>query len=75
VRCDRDNLCMRRMIMGMPIRCTVNPRMGRESRAPGTRPPIERIWKAPMEHAVLSATGSERVMSLAGKAAKRKSQS
>jgi 2,4-dienoyl-CoA reductase-like NADH-dependent reductase (Old Yellow Enzyme family) len=74
VRCDRDNLCMRRMIMGMPIRCTVNPRMGRESRAPGTRPPIERIWKAPMEHAVLSATASDRVMSLAGRAAKKRGQ-
>jgi 2,4-dienoyl-CoA reductase-like NADH-dependent reductase (Old Yellow Enzyme family) len=72
VRCDRDNVCMRRMIMGMPVRCTVNPRMGRESRAPGERPPIRRIVKAPIERAVLSATGSERLMSLAGKAAARK---
>ena len=74
VRCDRDNQCMRRMIMGMPIRCTVNPRMGREGRRPGERPPIERLIKAPIERAVLSATGSERVMSLAGKAARRQAQ-
>jgi 2,4-dienoyl-CoA reductase-like NADH-dependent reductase (Old Yellow Enzyme family) len=73
VRCDRDNVCMRRMIMGMPVRCTVNPRMGRESRVPGKRPPIQRIMKAPVERAVLSATGSERLMSLAGKAAKKRS--
>ena len=66
-RCDRDNVCMRRMVMGMPIRCPVNPRMGRESRAPGKHPPVERLIKAPIEHAVLSATGSERIMSLAGR--------
>jgi 2,4-dienoyl-CoA reductase-like NADH-dependent reductase (Old Yellow Enzyme family) len=69
VRCDRDNVCMRRMIMGMPVRCTVNPRMGRESRAPGERPPIQRIMKAPIERAVLSATGSECIMKLAGRVA------
>jgi len=71
VRCDRHNLCMRRMIMGMPVRCTVNPRMGRESRALGKRPPVQRLIKAPIEHAVLSATGSERLMSLAGKVARK----
>src|SRR4051794_22300828 len=32
VLCDRNNVCMVRMIMGMPVRCTVNPAMGRESR-------------------------------------------
>ena len=67
VPCDRQNLCMRRMIMGMPVRCSVNPRMGRESRAPGKRPPLQRVIKAPIEHAVLAATGSERVMTVAGK--------
>lgn len=71
VRCDRDNHCMRRMIMGMPIRCTVNPRMGRESRRPGERPPIDRVVRAPIERVVLSATGSPRIMNLAAKAVSR----
>ena len=72
VQCDRHNTCMRRMVMGMPIRCPANPRMGRESRAPGERPPVQRLIKAPIEHAVLAATGSERLMNLAGKVAARK---
>ena len=71
VRCERDNVCMRRMIMGMPIRCPVNPRMGRESRPPGKHPPIERLIKAPIEQAVLTATGSERIMSLVGKVSRK----
>lgn len=74
VRCDRDNQCMRRMIMGMPIRCPVNPQIGRESRRPGERPPIGRLIQAPVERAVLSATGSERVMSLAGKVGRKRAQ-
>ncbi len=67
VCCDRNNLCMRRLIMSMPIRCSVNPRMGRESRPPGERPPVQRMLKAPVERAVLWATGSQRIMNLAGK--------
>jgi 2,4-dienoyl-CoA reductase (NADPH2) len=74
IQCDRDNLCMRRMLMGMPIRCTVNPRMGRESRRAGERPPIQRLIRAPIEQAVLSATASERVMNLAARAARRQAQ-
>jgi 2,4-dienoyl-CoA reductase (NADPH2) len=74
VRCDRNNLCMRRMIMGMPIRCTVNPRMGRESRRVGERPPLQRLIRAPIEQAVLSATASERIMNLAGRAARKQAQ-
>ena len=65
VRCRRDNLCMRRMIMGMPVRCEVNPRMGRESRQPGQMPPIGRLMKAPIEQAVLRVTASPAVMRLA----------
>ena len=32
VKCVRDNTCMRRMVFGMPVRCDVNPAMGREAR-------------------------------------------
>src|ERR1700704_1198431 len=67
VRCDRQNYSLRRQGLGMPIRCEVNPRMGRESRRPGERPPIGRLVKAPIEQAVLAATGSRRIMDFAGK--------
>ena len=65
VRCRRDNLCMRRMVMGMPVRCEVNPRMGRESRQPGQLPPVDRLLKAPIEQAVLWLTASPTIMRLA----------
>lgn len=71
VSCDRQNLCLRRMGMGMPIRCAVNPHMGRESRSPGQRPPIGRLIKAPVEQAALAVTGSERIMNLVGKLARK----
>ncbi|MBO4253323.1 oxidoreductase [Streptomyces griseorubiginosus] len=73
VQCDRHNQCLRRMTLGMPIRCTVNPRMGRESRQPGSLPPAERLVKAPVERAVLAASGNPRLMSLVGKLAKKRS--
>jgi len=66
VRCDRDNLCMRRLVLNMPIRCAVNPHMGRESRAPGAPPPLRRVLRAPVERAVLGLTGSRRLMRLVG---------
>ncbi|OBJ83306.1 NADH:flavin oxidoreductase [Mycobacterium sp. 1245852.3] len=66
VQCDHNNVCMRRLALGMAIRCSLNPRMGRESRQPGERPPIDRIIKAPIEQAVLAATGSQRLMNLVG---------
>jgi 2,4-dienoyl-CoA reductase (NADPH2) len=67
VRCRRDNLCMRRMIMGFPVRCEANPRMGREAREPGQWPPIGRMMKAPIEQAVLGLTGSPAFMRLAAR--------
>ena len=67
VACSRTNLCMRRMIFGMPVRCAVNPTMGRESRKPGSVPPMRRMLKAPIEQVILKATGSKRTMQLLGK--------
>ena len=32
VWCDRNNVCLRRLLMNMPVRCHRNPRMGQESR-------------------------------------------
>lgn len=66
VRCDRGNYCMRRLVLGMPIRCKLNPQMGRESRR-GAVPPPDRLIKAPIEQAVLAATGSPTLMGIAGK--------
>lgn len=71
VRCDRQNHCMRRLVMNMPIRCSVNPQMGRESRAPGALPPLRRIVQAPIEQAVLGLTGSTVVMNAIGAVANR----
>jgi 2,4-dienoyl-CoA reductase-like NADH-dependent reductase (Old Yellow Enzyme family) len=65
VHCDRDNQCLRRLMFGMPIRCSVNPRMGRESRRPGEFPPVERLVKAPAEKLVLGLTSSRWFMVLA----------
>jgi 2,4-dienoyl-CoA reductase (NADPH2) len=66
VRCDRDNRCMRRLVMNMPIRCSVNPAMGRESRAKGALPPLRRWYQAPIERAVLALTGSATLMKAIG---------
>jgi 2,4-dienoyl-CoA reductase (NADPH2) len=66
VRCLRDNLCMRRMVFGMPVRCEVNPAMGRESRVGSSLPPLDRVFRAPVEKAILGLTGSEAVMGVVG---------
>lgn len=67
VMCDRQNLCMRRMVFGMPVRCSVNPEMGRESRQAGESRPVGRLLKAPLESAIISLTGSPAVMGVLGK--------
>lgn len=71
VRCDRDNYCVRRLVLNMPIRCTVNHAMGRESREPGTLPPVKRLVKAPAEKVILGLTGSKWLMGLAGSVTKK----
>lgn len=67
VRCERDNLCIRRLMFNMPVRCSVNPRMGLESKAPGSLGDPKRLLAAPLEYAVLALTGSKTLMGLAGK--------
>lgn len=71
VRCDRDNRCMRRLVMNMPIRCSVNPSMGRESRARGALPPLRRLFQAPIEEVLLALTGSAALMNAIGVVASR----
>jgi dimethylglycine catabolism A len=72
VRCNRDNLCFRRLIFGMPVRCAVNPAMGRESRGKRLLPPADRLVKAPVERAVLGLTGSKRLMGLVSAVMKKR---
>lgn len=67
VRCRRDNVCMKRMVMGLPVRCDVNPRMGREARAPGQWPPAGRLLQAPVEHAMLALSNSRTFMGFVGR--------
>jgi 2,4-dienoyl-CoA reductase (NADPH2) len=75
VPCDRANLCMRRMIFGMPVRCASNPLMGRESRRPGSLPPRDRVVKAPIEKMVLKITGSKKTMEFLGKFSRKTASS
>jgi 2,4-dienoyl-CoA reductase-like NADH-dependent reductase (Old Yellow Enzyme family) len=74
VRCDRDNYCARRMMLGMPVRCSVNPRMGRESRRPGSLPPVKRLVQVPAEQALLGLTGSKWFMDLVGWVMRKRKQ-
>ena len=64
VRCARDNYCMRRMVFNMPVRCDVNPEMGRESRGSNKLPPASRWVQAPLESVILKLTASRRAMNL-----------
>lgn len=74
VRCDRGGYCMRRMALNMPVRCTVNPRMGREARRPGQLPPLSRMMKAPIEPIMLRLTRSSLFMNMIGLAMKKPKQ-
>lgn len=63
VVCDRDHLCMRRMIFGMPVRCSMNPAMGREARIEkGEGRPLKRYLAAPKEWLILKLTSSKTFM-------------
>lgn len=64
IACDRANLCLKRLMAQLPMRCSVNPRLGREG---GEEMPLSRIAKAPIEKAILGAMGSRTVMKVANK--------
>jgi 2,4-dienoyl-CoA reductase (NADPH2) len=71
IACGRRNECLARQGMGVPVRCTVNPRMGREDRRPGQLPPVKRFIAAPVERAAVTAAGSQPLMGLVGKLVRR----
>jgi 2,4-dienoyl-CoA reductase-like NADH-dependent reductase (Old Yellow Enzyme family) len=59
VKCNRCNHCMLRLVSGMPVRCPLNPEMGRESRtALGESRPVKRYFQGPVEWVVLKLLGS-----------------
>lgn len=70
VRCDRENLCLRRLLLNMPIRCSMNPEMGRESRT-GSVPPVGRMLRAPLEQLALILTCKRAVVKVAAKFIKK----
>ena len=69
-RCDRENLCVRSLMLNMPPRCAVNPQMGREAEAAGNQKSMKDKVSRSAQALMLKATGSERVMSLAGQVLK-----
>lgn len=56
VACNRDNYCVKRLMMGFPVRCAVNPLMGREGRGRNVLPPPKRILAGAAETMALTMT-------------------
>lgn len=42
-RCDRDNFCLLRLFLGLPVRCKLNPNLGRERYMP-------EYWQPPYQY-------------------------
>lgn len=61
VLCNRDNYCVKRLMMGFPVRCSVNPKMGREARVGGL-PPVGRIVAGANEQVALTISKSRPLM-------------
>lgn len=74
VHCDRNGTCMKRLMTGMPIRCTKNPRIGIEGRAEGAFPPFDRMLKASVEKLAIAAMRSKKIMDPAGRLVKSEMQ-
>lgn len=67
IKCDRKNLCIRRLAFNMPARCSANELVGRESRK-GRRKTFKEILVMPFEASILWLTGNRRVMKALGAA-------
>lgn len=69
VRCNGDNVCLKRVMLKMPVRCPLNPALGREVLRPwGQR--FRRALAAPVEGVMLKLTSSRLVMGILGKLAR-----
>jgi 2,4-dienoyl-CoA reductase (NADPH2) len=69
VWCDHANSCLRRLILNVPVRCHVNPAMGREAVLAGGKEPVAVKLKRPVQDLLIAATGSEFLMGIADKLA------
>jgi 2,4-dienoyl-CoA reductase (NADPH2) len=72
VWCDHDNSCLRRLILNVPVRCHLNPAMGREAALAGVEEPLSVKLKRPVEAMLIAAAGSPSLMGIADKLASAK---
>lgn len=70
--CDHDNSCLRRLILNVPVRCHLNPAMGREAALAGAEESLATKLKRPVDAFVIAAAGSPSLMGLADKLANAK---
>jgi len=73
--CDHNNSCIRRLMTNIPVRCSLNPEMGREAELAGTPEPLVTRIKRPVDKAFVAAAGSPLLMSIADRLAKAKASS
>src|SRR5699024_7426710 len=73
--CDHNSSCIRRLMTNIPVRCSLNPEMGREAELAGTPEPIVARIKRPVDKAFVAAAGSPLLMSIADRLAKVKASS
>ena len=64
IRCDRENLCLRRLFLDLPVRCSVNPRTGLESYPADAPPSIGMKSQALIETAMLWVSDQRPLMRL-----------
>jgi hypothetical protein len=62
VKCNRENHCLHRTMLNLPVQCSLNPALGNESHGQAT--PIKRLLSASREQAVLKLSGSGPFMGL-----------
>jgi 2,4-dienoyl-CoA reductase (NADPH2) len=70
VRCNRENVCLKRLMMNMPVRCPVNPSFGNEAGEPIWKR-LQRVAAAPLEAAALKLSSSKLLTQVATKLKRR----
>ncbi|MCA8888401.1 MAG: hypothetical protein KDA46_06220, partial [Parvularculaceae bacterium] len=59
--CNRENVCLRRLMMDMPVKCPLNPRSGIESHPPGAARTAGQMLQDAKEAFLLTVTKSRTV--------------
>ncbi|WP_066561072.1 NADH:flavin oxidoreductase [Croceicoccus bisphenolivorans] len=65
VRCGLDGYCGRRLMMGMPVRCKLNPQMGREHAVANGAPLSDRSLRRRMEDGLIALSQTRPAIALA----------